>query len=203
MRPSHLSELQIDALREVGSVGAGHAATALSQLVGRPVVLTVPVLQVVPFAEVPKLLGGQEELVGAVYARMLGDIGGGILFIAQRSAALALVDLLQGKPVGATKTFGREEEALFAHTASVLISAYLAAVARLADLYLLPSKPSFALDMVGAILQMATLEVGMKAESAVLVRTAFGSDETQVEAALFFLPDPDSFEVILGRLGVF
>lgn len=202
MRPSQLSELQLDALREVGSVGAGHSATALSQLVGRPVGLTVPILEVVPVREVPKILGGQEELVGAVYARMLGDIEGGILFIAQRQASLLLIDLLQGKPLGDSKTFGHEEEALFTHAASVLISAYLAAVARLADLYLLPSKPSFALDMVGAILQMSTLELGMKAESAVLVRTAFCNDETQVEASLFFLPDPDSFDVILGRLGV-
>lgn len=202
MRANQLSDLQLDALREVGSVGAGHAATALSQLVGRPVDLTVPILQVMPVGDVPGLLGGREELVGAVYARLLGDIAGGVLFIAQRQASLALVDLLQGKSVGASKTFGHEEEALFTHTASVLISAYLAAVARMADLYLLPSKASFALDMVGAILQMATLEVGMKAESAVLVRTAFANDETRVEASLFFLPDPDSFEVLLGRLGV-
>jgi hypothetical protein len=42
----------------------------------------------------------------------------------------------------------------------------------------------------------------MFAETAVLQRTRFFDDETSVDAYLFFLPEPDSLEVLLGRLGV-
>lgn len=202
MRLENLSDLQRDALREVGSIGAGHAATALSQLVDKAVGLTNPVLDVIPFGDVPRVFGGPEQLVGAVYLRLLGDINGGMLFMAPRDTSLALVDLMHSRPIGTTKSFGHAEEGLITHVATILASAYIAAVARMADLNVLPSQPAFALDMAGAILEVATAEVGMTATSALVLKTSFFDDETSVDAALFFLPDPDSLEVILGRLGM-
>lgn len=202
MRLDELTEMQIDALREVGGIGAGHAATAMSQLVDRPVALEVPRLEILDLMEVPRIFGGPEQLVGAVYARLLGDISGGILFMAEHTAALALVDLMRGHDVGSAKAMGHDEEALLRHVASILISAYLAAIARLADLDVLPSSPSLAFDMAGALLEAVVAEVGMEADHAMLVRTAFVDEGRSVEAALFFVPNPESLTVILGRLGV-
>lgn len=202
MRLEDLSDMQIDALREVGSIGAGHAATALSQLVDHRIDLEVPQLEMLPIGSVPEVFGGPETLVGAVYDRMLGDLGGGLLFVAPRDSSLALVDLMRNRPVGTAKSFGSEEEATITHVASILASSYMASIARLADLNILPARPSFALDMAGAILQVVTAESGMKAENALLLRTRFFNDETTVDAYMFFLPDPDSLDVLLGRLGV-
>src|SRR3989449_3125985 len=42
-----LKELQIDALREVANIGAGHAATALSQLTNRKIMISVPQINIV------------------------------------------------------------------------------------------------------------------------------------------------------------
>lgn len=202
MRLEDLNDLQIDALREVGSIGAGHAATALSQLVDHRIDLEVPQLEMLPIGSVPDVFGGPETLVGAVYDRMLGDLGGGLLFVAPRDSSLALVDLMRNRPVGTAKSFGTEEEATITHVASILASSYIAAIARLADLNILPARPSFALDMAGAILQVVTAETGMRAENALLLRTRFFNEETTVDAYMFFLPDPDGLDVLLGRLGV-
>lgn len=197
-----MNALQVDALRELGSIGAGHAATALSQLLDHPVEITVPEVKLVPVSEVPMVFGGPETLVGAVYCRILGDISGGMLFIAPRSAMLLLTDLLRNREPGAAKSMNAEEEALITHTASILISSYLSAVARMADLSLLPSSPSFAFDMMGALLEVATVDIGMKADTAILVLTSFMDEHAIVDAALFYMPDPDSLDVILGRLGI-
>jgi chemotaxis protein CheC len=202
MRFGELTDLQLDALREVGGIGAGHAATALSQLVDRPIALEVPRIEVLKLSEVPTVFGGPETLVGAVYARMLGDISGGILFVAGREAALALVDLMHGHDVGTAKSMGHDEEALLLHISSIVISAYLAAVARLADLDVLPSGPILAFDMAGALLEAVVLEVGMEGSEAMLVHTAFVDEGKVVEAALFFVPNPESLSVLLGRLGM-
>ena len=202
MNLDSLSDMQRDALRETGSIGAGHAATALSQLVGHGVEIDVPTLEIVPVREVPSVFGGPETLVGAVYMRLLGDLGGSMLFIAPRAHCLALVDLMRSRPVGSAKSLGAEEEALVSHVAQILVSAYLAAIGRLAELNILPSKPAFALDMAGAIMQAVTAEIGLRAESAVLQRTRFLEDEAAVDAFMFFMPDPEGLEVLLGRLGV-
>jgi chemotaxis protein CheC len=134
MKLENLSDIQRDALTEVGSIGSGHAATALSQLVGDTVDLATPELEIIPFGEVPEIYGGPEQLVGAVYSRLLGDIEGGILFMAPRDSSLALVDQMHSRPPGTTKSFGHEEEALFTHIASILTASYIAAIARMADL---------------------------------------------------------------------
>ncbi len=202
MRFNELTELQLDALRELGGIGSGHAATALSQLVNRPIRLEVPRIEVLKLSEVPRAFGGPEALVGAVYARMLGDISGGILFMARRDAVLALVDLMRGHEVGRTKSMGHEEEALLKHVSTILVAAYLAAVARMADLDALPSGPVLAFDMAGALLEAVVLEVGVEAAEAMLLWTSFVDEDKCVEAGLFFVPNPDSLAVILGRLGV-
>lgn len=202
MRTEDLNPLQLDALREIGGIGAGHAATALSQLVDRPIELEVPRIEIVGLADIPFVFGGPEKLVGAVYARLLGDLAGGILFVAEREVALALVDLMHGHEVGTAKSMGRDEETLIRHVASILVSAYLAAIARMADLDVLPSSPSLAFDMAGALIQTVIAEVGMSAAEAMLVRTAFVDEGRSVEAALFLVPSPGSLQVILGRLGI-
>jgi len=202
MRIENLSALQMDALREVGNIGAGHAATALSQMTGAPITLSNPTLEIVEFSAVPQLVGGPERLVAASYCRLLGDIGGGMLLMAPRESALALVDLMHNRAIGSTLSFGKDEELLLTHVSTILSSAYLAAIARLTDMNLLPAPPSFVLDMAGAILEVATLETGMRAQMALLVRTSFSDERTSVDVMLFFLPDPDDLDVILGRLGI-
>jgi chemotaxis protein CheC len=202
MRIDRLDDMQLDALRETGSIGAGHAATALSQLVGHGIAIDVPHLEVIGIGDVPDLFGGPETLVAAVHVRLLGDVPGSMLFVAQRATSLALVDLMHAHRVGTARSFGADEEALVTHVASILISAYVAAIGRLADVSMLPARPSFALDMAGALLQAATSDVSARADHAVLLRTRFWDGDTSVDAYLFFLPDPAGLEVLLGRLGV-
>jgi chemotaxis protein CheC len=46
MEMKTLSSVQIDALKEVSNIGAGHAATALSDMTGQKVLINVPVISI-------------------------------------------------------------------------------------------------------------------------------------------------------------
>jgi chemotaxis protein CheC len=202
MEPGTLSEMQIDALREVGSIGAGHAATALSQLAGTAVDIEVPVARLLPVTEVPGVFGGPENLVGAVYGRLLGELRGALLFILPRADLLALADVLRSREPGTAKSLGADEEALVVHAAGVLQAAYAAAIGRFTGLSALPAAPEFAFDMVGAILEAISSGVSLKAETAILITTKFRTEGADIDAALFFLLDPESLDVVLGHLGM-
>lgn len=202
MTVRELSELQLDALREVGSIGAGHAATALSQLVERPILLDAPTLEVISQSEISTAFTSPEQVVCAVYASLLGDIGGGILFMATSEAALSLLDLLHGQLPGTTLAIGSDDAELLGHVGTIMISAHLAAISRMTGLDVLPSSPTMVLDMAGAILQTAALELDVRAEQAVLIRTVVLDEPGIADSALFFLPDPASMAVLLGRLGL-
>jgi len=202
MKLANLTDMQRSALQEIGGIGAGHAATALSQLVDRAVALDVPSLEIVPLEWVPELLGGPERIVFAAFSRLRGEMSGGVMFVADREAALALVDLLHGRAPGATISFGETEQALLQRVAAALISAYVTAIGRMADLDVVPTEPQLAFEMVGALLEAAIASVEPTAEDAALVRARFVSEGESVESALLFAPDAESLKALLGRLNV-
>jgi len=125
-----------------------------------------------------------------------------MLFLVPRESALAMVDLLQGHDLGTTKVVSDTDEELLKQTGNILAMAYLNSLTRLTDLVFLPSPPAFAFDMAGAILDSMMAEAGMVAEYAIVVSAEFVHIAGRVNAMLFFLPKPDSLEVILSRLGV-
>jgi len=92
-----LSPMQEDTLRELGNMGAGHAATALAQLIGRRVDIGIPEAGAMDVSRVAELIGG-DQVVAAVTARLLGESRGAMAVLLKRADAMALADLLQGAP---------------------------------------------------------------------------------------------------------
>src|SRR5437879_13571667 len=95
-----LKELQIDALREVANIGAGHAATALSQLTDRRIMISVPQINIARLEEMPDLLGDSQEVVAAVLKPMRGDLPGRTLLLFPEAVARQLCHMLLRRPPG-------------------------------------------------------------------------------------------------------
>src|SRR5262245_3646799 len=91
--------LLLDALKEVGNIGASRAATSLSQLIGATIRLEVPQAHVVPIADVANLLGGAESLVVGVYQAMSGDAEGHILFMMPQTRVEYLLEQMLKRPL--------------------------------------------------------------------------------------------------------
>lgn len=54
----HGKEIKMDVLKEVGNIGAGNAATALSRLLNKPIDMAVPKVQLLPFEQIAESVGG-------------------------------------------------------------------------------------------------------------------------------------------------
>jgi len=197
-----LSEMRKDALGEVGNIGAGHAATALSEVLGRRVVLAQPELQIVPATEVPHAFGLATTLVVATSAHLSGGVGGGILTIATCDALFSLIDLAHERPTGTTSTLGVAEEELAVRVGTVLSDAYVEAVSLLTGLSIDVSAPTFDLDRASAILERARADIAHDAPWAAFVRTTLSIEEQAMDVALVFIPDVVGLAVLFDRLGV-
>ena len=68
------NEKQLDAIREVGNIGTGNAATALSGLLSRLIHMDVPKTELVSIYEIGEHYGNPLQIVGAVFVRSLGAI---------------------------------------------------------------------------------------------------------------------------------
>ena len=136
-----LSERQLDALREVANIGAGHAATALSTLTRHRVGITVPKVFVAPFEDVADELGRPERLV-SVSMGLLGDLRGRCLFLLREGEARALSDYLLGRDVGTATELDEMETSSLREAGNILGGAFTAALGEMTGMLLLLSVPA-------------------------------------------------------------
>jgi chemotaxis protein CheC len=199
----NLTHMQLDALREVGNVGAGNAATALSQLINRKIDMTVPQVSILPLGEVPDVVGGPDVMVAGVYLRVYGPAPSSILFLLPRESAFALVDMLMGRERGMTEQLDSMDESALLEIGNILAGAYLNALSFFTKFTLLPSIPALAIDMAGAILSVILIQLGQMGDHALVIETQFTTDgDGAVKGHFFLIPDPGSLGTILTAIGV-
>jgi chemotaxis protein CheC len=197
-----LTTVERDALREVANIGAGHAATALSQMTDRTIMISVPEVSVRALEDVPELFGPPDTVVAAVLMHMMGDLTGRTAVILPVSGARALCDLLLRKPRGTTVAFGPMEESSLKETGNILTSAYLTALSDFMGMMLVPSVPSLVTDYVGAVLTAAHLSFVPERETVFCVDTAFrveGASEL-LRGEFLLLPDTASLTAIFDAI---
>lgn len=197
----NLNTKELDALKEVGNIGAGNAATALSQILSKRVDMTVPRVRVLSLDKVPELLGGTENLVVGVYLRIFGDIQGNIMFLLPTKSAEKLVGMLLGEIIE-DGVQGEISQSAIMEVGNILTSSYLNALSAFAGLTVVPSTPALAYDMAGAILSTILIELSEVSDYALLIETEFIGDGEAIDGNFFMIPDLDSLYVLLKTIGV-
>jgi chemotaxis protein CheC len=197
-----LKALQLDALREVANIGAGHAATALSQMTGQTIMISVPRINIAPLEDIPNQVGSDEEPVAAVLMKILGDLTGLALLVFPQPTALRVAGLMMKKP--GTTELGEIEQSALREAGNILSAAYLNALSEFMGMILLPSPPSLAIDLSDAVLSSTFLEIAQGAEYVFCVETEFHLKELNEALRGFFvlLPDLGSLTAILRAIRV-
>lgn len=194
-------DFQFDVLREIGNIGAGHAATALSKLMQKEIDMKVPQVRIIPFDEVADCVGGAENVVVTVFLRVEGDSPGNMFFILDMDSATHLLHQV----TGISKTvqeWGEMEVSALHEIGNILTGSYLSSLADFTQLNLQPSVPGLAVDMAGAILSYGLYALGQTGDFALTIDTAFFEGNDQVKGNFFLIPDPDSLPILFRSLGV-
>lgn len=190
--PDHL-----DLLKEVGNIGAGHAATALSLLLNKSIVLRIPSVKVLSLTE---LLGRDtEKHVAVSYIQVEGGLNGHFFMMFEIGYANRLVhELVPGEKV-LDSGLGKSA---YCEISNILCGSYLSALSSLLDVSLVQSPPVCAIDMEGAILGEGLVELSLGDDSVILMDAILFDQEKQhqLRGEFFFLPDPESMEVIFEQI---
>lgn len=193
---------ELDVLKEIGNIGAGNAATALSTLLNKPVDMGVPKVSLLPFEEVADRVGGSEQVVIAVFLRVEGDAPINMFFIIEEPSAKRLLEQLLSMTHQDDQGFSEMELSALCEIGNILTGSYMASLADFTGLSMIPSVPAIAHDMAGAILSYGLMQYGEMGESALLIETKFLEDRQLLEGQFFLIPDPESFGIIFRALGV-
>jgi chemotaxis protein CheC len=196
------ADFHMDVLKEVGNIGAGHAATALSRLLDKPVDMLVPTVRMVPFEEISNSVGGPEQVVIAIFLRVEGETPGNIFFILTQESAKKMLKNLVGIEVENEDQYSEMELSALNEIGNILAGSYLSSLADFTNLYMSPTVPSLAIDMAGAILSYGLLQFGEMGDQALFIDTKFLDGVDEIEGHFFLIPDPESFQKIFSALGV-
>jgi chemotaxis protein CheC len=195
----NLTDAQVDALKEVGNIGAGHAATAMSQLIKRKIMIKVPEVKVIKLADISGLIGDASSLVAGIVMNVLGDITAKIVLLLTRESALSLADMLLQKKSGTTKVLSEIGSSAIKETGNILAGAYLNALNEFLGILLLPSVPNLVFDIASAILTSIGEGVEGLSNNILCVETQFSAANDEViKGYLLLVPDIPSVKVLLS-----
>lgn len=205
---NEITEMHLDVLKEIGNIGAAHAATSLSQLLGQKIDMRVPNVQLVTFDEMFDLAGGSEKVVAGIFLRIEGDVTGTMFFVLTIESATQFIRKLTMDP---TFTFSDMEDLGMGASAlqelgNILSGSYLSALSDFTSLNIYPTVPSLSVDMVGAIVSFGLIEVSQYSDEVIVIETEILQEGeegmTSLAGHFFLLPDPPSYRTIFNSLGV-
>lgn len=203
-----ITSFHLDVLKEIGNIGAAHAATALSNLLEKKIDMRVPDVKMVSFNEMMELVGGSENVVVGIYLRIEGDVEGSMFFILPIEQANHFIRRLIRDESFDFKTPPYSELGLSAmqEMGNILSGSYLSALSDFTGLKIYPTVPGLSIDMFGAIISIGLIELSQISDTVIVINTSIYeeeiSDDELVKGHFFLLPEPESFETIFKALGV-
>jgi len=196
----------LDVFKEIGNIGAGHAASALAGLLDRRISMSVPEASVLPFGDIVDVLDGPETLVTGVLIDVSGDLNGYILLLLGMEDTMAMVSQALQQPERDTTepdfALNDMEKDTILEIGNILVGSFLSAISSFSGLGAIPAVPQLAVDMLGAILSIAMIEYGMIGDSVLFLKTQFNDLAGDINGHFFLIPDYNSYKILLSALGL-
>lgn len=197
-----LSSLELDTLREIGSMGTGNAATALSQMLGREVRITLPEVRIMGYNEAIEWIGGPEEITAGVLVKLSGQINGIMLSVQPLEFVNIVLESTMSTRVEDYTALTEMGNSALVEVGNIMISTFINALSGLADMNVSLTVPAFTVDMQGAILAVPMAEYGGQSDYIMTIGGNFICDNKQVPCRLLMSPDLRSLNALLRKLGV-
>lgn len=187
-------------MREIGTVGAGHSAIALSQLLQQKINIAVVKVQIAPSDDFNAIMGGPDVLAMAVYIQMLGDMQGGLALIFKRDDALKLMDILLHKEESNIIT--ELGQSALKEACNIISGSYLSSLSQLIPFKIALSIPRFSLDKISNIIPGIFDEIMRPEKQCLALVTEFIESSNQIKGYYLFLPKKEALQKILEGLEV-
>lgn len=195
-----MNYMEMDVIKEVGSIGTGNAASALSSLLGAPVRMLLPQVSVLDFNDAISEIGNPETIVAAVMVKMSEDISGIMLFILKPDLVNDIIGRLLNHQIDDYLQLDQMDISALNEVGNIMISSYVNALSTLAGVNITLSVPEIAVNMVGGIMSVPMVEFGYQTDKLMMIRGKFIIDEKVLDSDLLMLPDITSLNYLMKKL---
>jgi chemotaxis protein CheC len=188
--------MQLDALRELANIGSGTAGTALSQMLGRSVDISVPNALVLPLAEAVEAVGPAEQEVTGVAIPLAGDMDAVVLLVFPTEDAGTLAAMLGVEP-------GTEDAvSALSEIGNILSASYIGSLGAMTGLELDLTPPQTVTDMLAAIVATVLASRSEGTDTALILDSELRVEGEQCSLSFLLLPEAGGVREILSRMGV-
>ncbi|WP_026892806.1 chemotaxis protein CheC [Lacrimispora aerotolerans] len=201
-RYDEMNGLGLDLIREIGSIGTGNSATALSSMLGKSVRMTLPDVQILGYNEAIQFLGDPEEIVAAILVKMTGEINGLMLFILKLDFINEVLSSVLQKEIEDYYQLNVLETSALEEIGNIIISSYVNAMSTLSEVTINLSVPDIAVNMLGGILSVPMVEFGYQTDKMMMISGQFVIGGKVLHSDLLMMPDIESLNFLMEKLGI-
>ncbi len=201
-RYEDMNDMKIDVLKEMGSIGGGNAATALSSMLGAKVNMSLPRAEILGFNEALERLGHPEDLIAAVFVELTGEIQGIMLFIAPQDFSDEVIFRMLGKTSVPLLEMEEIDSSVITEIGNIVISSYVTALSSLTNVEVELSVPQFTVNMLGGVMSLPMAMMGQYSDRIMMVTGEFKIDGKALNSGMLLLPDVESLNILMKKLGV-
>ena len=196
-----LSDMHIDALREIGNIGSGNAASSLAMMLSDQIDILVPVVRILDYEQVMEELGGPEQMIVGLLLCLDGDVNGMIMFLLHQNFANTLLASL----IGEADVGGTVDEMSYSalqEVANIMAASYVNAIADLTGFTINVSVPSMCVDMLGAIPSVPAIHYANISDKMLFIEDKFHGKDLNAPNHILLIPDVESLDKIMTSLGI-
>lgn len=198
-----LNAVHIDVLREIGNIGSGSAATALSEMLGRAVDISLPNVRCLDFADTINFLGGAEELVAGLALNFSGEISGLIMYILKTDFVKTILDAFYSKKIDSLTQIDDMDRSAICEIGNIMAGSYVNALAELTGMTIDLSIPSLSVDFAGAIMSVPAVSYATLGDKVLFIDDNFKvNNGDKLKSNMIMVPDLDSLKTLFGKLGI-
>lgn len=199
---ANLNEMHIDVLREIGNIGSGNAAGALSAMLNRRVDMNIPTVKILDIQELANTLGGPENQIVGILFTLHREFEGMMMFLTEKQFAHLVLNVLMGKNFEKFEDLTEVDLSAIKEVGNVMVSAYIGAISTLTAMRIGLSPPAISIDMVGAMLNVPAVEVEKYGDKALFIQDGFIDGNNQVTSYLLLIPEIGYLKKIFQILGL-
>jgi chemotaxis protein CheC len=192
------SEIDLGILLELGSIGAGHAATSLSDILQESISISVPRIHTLK----PHLLPGFYDLgdrsTTAIYLHLTEKYGMDILLTFEETEARKIAAMMN--MCGSIEELDPAmETSALQELGNILIGSFLTSISDFIGLTLLPSTPETVTDGFDAILDNFLIKQSLVSENALVFETRFMRNGEDAKCILIIFPTQELKNLLVEK----
>jgi len=199
---NELNEIHIDVLREIGNIGAGNAATSLSQMLSKRIDMNVPEVSILKYDDAIESIGGAENVVVGILVSFNGDIDGVILFLLKKEFVHLILNSLLGTELCNFEEISEMELSALSEIGNIMVSSYVNSIASLTNMTIDITVPSLNIDMAGALLDAVAVEFAEAADKVIFIKEKYFYGQETVYSNMLLLPSMSSLNKLLKGFGI-